>query len=533
VRGFEAILVLVLASTGLAVLGRRVSVPAPIMMVVGGVVAASIPGLQVVDIDPSLAFTIFVPPLLFRAAITTSLRGLRANLRSVTLLAVGLVMASAVAVAGAAHSFFGLAWAPAFVLGAILAPPDAVISISLARALRLSRRSITIIEGETLLNDTTAFILYRQAVAATVTGSFSLARAAPQFVLVGAGGAAIGYVVYRVIRWTRQHLRDPVLENVVFLLAPFVAYLPAEALHCSGVLSVVVAGILLRKSSPLVVSARTRIQANLSYDLVEFILDSLVFVLIGMQVGHILRDPAGPSLWAILRITSVITAVLVAVRFLWIYPGAYLPHLLSKRIRAREQLPPVAALTLLAWMGMRGGDSLVTALAVPMAVASGAPFPARELIVATTFAVILVTLLVQGLTLPPLVRLLKGPVDRSHETEEDLARREMAAAGEARILALEKEGVPKRVVERVRRGHTARTAFELDLAHGGDGPSHVESLQQKRAEEELLRARRAAVVRLRDEQVIDDEVLRHLEEELDLEEMRLALTLADKARAGG
>ncbi|TMB35997.1 MAG: hypothetical protein E6J62_08290 [Deltaproteobacteria bacterium] len=199
-RGFETILVLICASTGLAVLGRRVSIPVPIMLVFGGLVAALIPGVQVVEIDPALAFTIFVPPLLFRSAITTSLRGLRANLRSVTLLAVGLVIATALAVAAAAHHFFHLGWAPAFVLGAILAPPDAVIGISLARALRLSRRSITIIEGETLLNDTTAFILYRQAVASTVTGSFSLARAVPQFVIVGAGGAVVGYLVYRVVR---------------------------------------------------------------------------------------------------------------------------------------------------------------------------------------------------------------------------------------------------------------------------------------------------------------------------------------------
>jgi len=500
------------------------------MLVFGGLVAALIPGVQVVEIDPALAFTIFVPPLLFRSAITTSLRGLRANLRSVTLLAVGLVIATALAVAAAAHHFFHLGWAPAFVLGAILAPPDAVIGISLARALRLSRRSITIIEGETLLNDTTAFILYRQAVAATVTGSFSLARAVPQFVIVGAGGAVVGYLVYRVVRWTRQHLRDPVLENVVFLLTPFVAYLPAEALHCSGVLSVVVAGILLRRSSPLLVSARTRIQANLSYDLVEFILDSLVFVIIGTQVGHIFRDPAGPSSSALLRMTLVMTAVLVVVRFVWIYPGAYLPHFLSKRVRSTEQRPPLAALTLLAWMGMRGGDSLVTALAVPETVATGAPFPGRDLILAITFTVILSTLILQGLTLGPLVRFFKVPQDRSHESEENLARREMLAAGDARLLALEREGIPKQVVDRVRRRYVARSTFELTLAQGGDGAGHRESLQDKHAEEELLRARRRAVVRLRDEQVIDDEVLRHLEEELDLEEMRLALTLADNAR---
>ena len=531
--GFETILLLLLGSTGLAVIGKRVAIPAPIMMVIGGFLVALIPGLRGVEFDPDMTFAVFVPPLLFRASLTTSLRGLRANLRSVTLLAVGLVGASALAVAATAHVWLHLPWPAAFVLGAILSPPDAVVGISLARALRIPRRAISLIEGETLLNDTTAFVLYRQALAAAVTGSFSIAIAVPQFIIVGAGGAVVGYLVYRVIRWTRQHLNDPILENVVWLLVPFLAFLPAEALHVSGVLSVVVAGILLRQSSPLLVSARTRVQANEAFDLVEFMLNSLIFILIGLQVGRILRDPQGPPLGEMLRATALITAVLVVVRFLWMYPGALLPHLLSKRVRSSEARPPLAALTLLAWMGMRGGDSLVTALAVPHAVATGAPFPGRELIVATTFGVILSTLLLQGLTLRPLIRVLKLPVDRSHETEEKLARYEMAAAGEARLRALEGDGVPAEVVERLRRRHVRRSALEMNLADGERSPAHEASQQHQHAEEELLRARREAVVRLRNEQVIDDEVLRHLERELDLEEMRLALTAGDSAEREG
>jgi CPA1 family monovalent cation:H+ antiporter len=510
------------------VLGRRISLPAPIMIVLGGVIIPLIPGLPRIEIDPDLAFTIFVPPLLFRTALTTSLRGLRANLRPIALLAVGLVLATTFAVAAAAHRFIGLPWGPSFVLGAILSPSDAVLSIAVARTLRLPRRAISIIEGETLLNDTTAFIVYRRAVAAVVTGGFSLALAVPQFLLVGAGGAVVGFIVYRAVRWVRQHLRDPVLENVVFLLVPFAAYLPAEALHVSGVLSVVVSGVLLRQSSPLLVGARTRIQANLSYDLVEFMLNSLVFVLIGVEVGRILRDPAGPPLRLLLGSTALVTAAVIAVRFVWIYPGALLPFL-SRRVRSRETRPALGGLVLLGWMGLRGGDSLVTALAVPHTVASGAPFPNRELIIAVAFGVIVATMLVQGLTLAPVSRVLRLPVDRSHEKEEDLARREMVAAGDARLQALESTGLPPQVARRVRAGHAHRSALELALAGDSRTANRADFLEQKRAEEEILRARRAAVVRLRNEQVIDDEVLRHLEQELDLEEMRLALSLGDNA----
>jgi CPA1 family monovalent cation:H+ antiporter len=525
---FETILVLLFASAGLAVLGRRISLPPPLMIVIGGVIIALIPGLPRVEIDPDLAFTIFVPPLLFRAALTTSMRELRANVRPIALLAVGLVIATTIGVAAVVHRFIGMSWGPAFVLGAILSPSDAVVSISLARMLRVPRRALTIVEGETLLNDTTAFIVYRRAVAATVTGTFSLALAVPQFLVVAAGGAVMGFLVYRSVRWIRQHLHDYVLENVVFLLAPFLAYLPAEALHVSGVFSVVVAGLFLRRSSPLLVGARTRIQANLSYDLVEFMLNSLVFVLIGMQVGRILRDPAGPPLSMLLRSTAIITATVIAVRFVWTYPGAFLPYL-SKHIRSREKMPTVAGVALLSWMGMRGGDSLVTALAVPHTVGSGAPFPNRELIIAVSFGVIVATMLAQGLTLAPLIRLLRLPVDRSHEKEEDLARREMIAAGDARLESLERDGLPPHIAQRVRAGHTHRSALDLALAGAAGRANRGDYLVQKRAEEELLKARREAVVRLRNEQVIDDEVLRHLEQELDLEEMRLALSLRHSA----
>jgi CPA1 family monovalent cation:H+ antiporter len=268
------------------------------------------------------------------------------------------------------------------------------------------------------------------------------------------------------------------------------------------------------------------------YDLVEFILNSLVFVLIGLEVGRILRDPRGPPLRELLLSTALITGVLIAARFAWMFAGALLPRVLGSRVVASERAPRLATVTVLAWMGMRGGDSLVTALAVPRAVASGAPFPGRELIVAVTFSVILATLLLQGLTLKPLIGLFRVPADRTHENEENFARRQMAEAGDERLDALEREGVPVATVERVRKRHKHRSALELRLTDG-ENADHAESLADKRAEEELLRARREAVVKLRNEQVIDDEVLRHLERELDLEEMRLSLSVGHAAAIDG
>jgi Na+/H+ antiporter len=521
---FETILGLLLASTALAVAGKKLKLPIPIVMVIGGLAIALVPGLHAVEFDPDLTFAIFVPPLLFRASITTSLRGLRENLRSVSLLAVGLVAATVVVVGAVAHQWLGLPWAPAFVLGAILAPPDAIVGISLARALKAPRTVISIIEGETLLNDTTAFVLYRRAVAAVVTGSFSLIVAGPEFLLTALGGIGIGYVVYRVVRWARNALHDPTLENVIWLLVPFLAYLPAEAVGASGVLSVVVAGLLLRQSSPLMVSPQTRLQANHAYDLVEFMLNSLIFVLIGLEVGQILRAPQAPPLLLIARSAGIVSVALIALRVVWMYPGAFLPAMISKRIREREGMPSFKAVTLLAWMGVRGGDSLVTALALPLTIANRHPFPHRELIISTTFGVILATLLVQGLTLRPLIKLLKLPEDHTHEAEEALARREMVAAGDARLATLCAQGkIPQAIVDRVQRAHVQRSELEMDLADPAHAHKYAEL--QKEAEKELLRTRRHAVVRLRNEDVIDDEVLRHLERELDLEEMRLEITV--------
>jgi monovalent cation/hydrogen antiporter len=520
VRGFETLLALLLASALLAALARKVHLPAPIVMVFGGVAAAFLPGVQDVQLNPDVAFAIFVPPLLFRAAVTTSVRQIRDHLRSVTLLAVGLVVATMVAVAATAHAAIpGVAWAPAFVLGAIVSPPDAVISIALVRALKAPRTVVALVEGEGLFNDTTAFVIYAQAVQAVTSGRFSIVRSVPQFFLVGLGGAAIGFAVYLVVSRTRRIWQDPVLLNIVWLLVPFAAFLPAEAVGASGVLAVVVAGVLLHRKSSLAITAEARMQATGVYDIVEFVLNSLLFILIGMEVGAILRDPGAPLLGELLRTTAIVTAAVVLVRVAWMFPGAYLPRLFPG-VRKREAMPRLGGVALLSWMGIRGGDSLVTALALPRTTNTGLPFPNRELIVTSTFGVIVATMLLQGLTLGPLIKLLRLPADRSIDAELRLARREMAASADAWLERAATERVaPAAILERVRRHYVRKEQLELDLEGGDEARAGAEAYRE--VEQGVITARRRAAVSLRDRGVIDDEVLSRVERELDLEELRV------------
>jgi CPA1 family monovalent cation:H+ antiporter len=520
VKGFETLLGLLLVSALLAALARRLRVPVPIVMVFGGIAAAFAPLVQDVSIDPDVAFAIFVPPLLFRAALTTSVREVRDHLRSVAMLAVGLVLATTVMVAAVAHyAIPGIAWPAAFVLGAVVSPPDAVVSIALVRALKVHRTIVSLIEGEGLLNDTTAFVVFGQAVRAAMTGKFSLARAVPEFFLVGLGGVAVGLVVYFIVSRMRGILKDPVVLNVMWLLTPFAAFLPAERIGASGVLAVVVAGVLLQRWSALAVAPKTRILAQGVYDVLEFILNSLMFILIGMQVGAILRDPNAPPLPELLRATAIVTAAVVLSRFVWMYPSAYLPRI-SARVRKREGVPRMRNVALVAWMGIRGGDSLVTALALPRITAAGAPFPSRELIVATTFGVILATMLLQGLTLAPLIKLIGLPVDHSLDAELTLARRHMVAAGDAWLERVAKgDRVSPKLLERVRGHYLRKAQLEFDLEGEGENRTIAETYRE--LEQGLLAERRRAAVSLRNERVIDDQVLRHLERELDLEELRI------------
>ncbi len=552
--GLQFVLACLVVTTVLAPVARRLDIPFPIILVLGGLGLAFIPGLPRVEFDPDVAFLIFVPPLLYWASLNTSVRELRRNLRAVSLLAVGLVLVTLVAVAAAAHAVVhGLPWPAAFVLGTIVAPPDAAVATSVARRLGVPRRVLSVLEGETLLNDTTAFVSYRMAVGAVVTGTFSLSEAALRFVLVGAGGVAVGLAVAWAIAHLRRLSDNASVGNAISLLTPFAAYLPAEHLGASGVLAVVTAGLALGRVAPSDLSPRTRIQTQGVWHMLDFLLGGLIFILIGLELGRVARTVLhhgdARAAWQ----TLAISAVVILVRIAWVFATSYVSTSVSHALDGRPPDAPAGptpgptagptagptpgptpgatqrsgswrTLTLVAWTGMRGGDSLVTALALPRVTARGVAFPGRDTILVVSFGVILVTLVVQGLTLRPLVRWLRIPADPTDERETTQALRRAAERALAKLDEIcARERLPGPVTDALRAqltGHTAQDIAELSRATN-DRYRHVER--------EVLDARRAEVIRLRDEGAIDDQVLRALQWDLDLEALRIEGVTDDDA----
>jgi len=542
----EAILLLLAAVAVLATLADRIQVPYPILLVLGGLVLGFVPGLPKVELEPDVVFLLFLPPLLYVSAIFTSWRDFRANLRAISLLAVGLVLMTACVVAVVAHWAIGLPWAAAFVLGAIVSPTDAIAATSIAQRLGVPRRIVTILEGESLINDATGIVAYRIAVAVVVAGSFSLLDAGVQFVVGAAGGVAVGLAVGWAILWTRQHISEsPSVQNTISLLSPFAAYLVAEELptylweglhaqfgfpgelHFSGVLSVVAAGLYLGRRGPYYISPAVRLQGYAFWELVTFLLNGLVFALIGLQLGGIieqLSDDRYTVAQLVLYAALVSLAVIIA-RFLWVFPATYIPRWLSRRVRERDPYPSPRNVTVVSWTGMRGVISLAAALALPLTIETGAPFPGRDLILFLTFCVILATLVVQGLTLPTLIRALGLEDDGSAEREEVIGRIKVAGAALERIEELvEEEWVREDTAERVRGMYNYRRNRFVARFDGEDGDGIEErSAAYQRLMHDLLRAQRTELIRLRNEGKIGDEVLHRIERDLDLEETRLEI----------
>src|SRR5688572_1488244 len=403
----ETIIGLLLAVAVIAWVAARVKVPYPILLVVGGLGLSFIPGLPHVRLDPHLVFVLFLPPLLYYAGLLTSWRDFRANIRPISLLATGLVLFTTCLVAAAAHFVIGMDWAPAFVLGAIVSPPDAVAATAITERLRVPRRVSVILEGESLVNDATALVAYRFAVAAIVTGAFSLGQASARFVLVVVGGVLVGLLAAMLVAWVRPRLKDSAVEGMLSLLTPYVAYLPAEWLGVSGVLAVVTAGIYISRRLGHITTPRVRLRAFATWETIIFLLNGLVFVLIGLQLAELRRAIPEEGWLTRIRYAAIIGGVAIAVRILWVFPAAWLSRRLPQKVRDPLPPPPREQVFLVAWTGMRGVVSLAAALALPEFTASGAPFPHRELIIIVTFGVILITLVGQGLTLPPLIRYLK------------------------------------------------------------------------------------------------------------------------------
>ncbi|MFL5488241.1 MAG: Na+/H+ antiporter [Gemmatimonadaceae bacterium] len=522
-RGFEVILGLIFVATLLQPLARRLDVPLAIAQVFGGVLLSALPFFPTVPFDPELTFVLFVPPLLYRAASTSSLRDTRKNARPILLLAVALVLVTIAAVAAVAHAIAPqIPWTAAFVLGAIVAPSDADVTTSIVRRLGLPPRLVTVLEGETLLNDTTAFVSYRMAVAAAAVGSFSIGWAASTFLIATVVGLAVGLAVGWVFRVLRQYVTDAVAVSTLSLATPFAAYLLAESVRGSGVLAVVAAGALASRTPLRSTSARTRVRSNVVWDTATFTVGALVFTLIGLQVGRLIPEFLRMDALSFIFAVALISVVVVATRVMYIFPAAYLPRLLSPSLRARDPIPPWRALVVLGWAGLRGGDTLVMALAVPIQTASGAPFPARDMIVSIAFGVILATLLGQGFTLRPLIKRFNLPRGDVVETEERRAREE---AEQAAMQALEEIGgqghIPANALVQMRAAISQRTRLDLDdTEHAGGHTGLTLEDAIRDAEQQVRDASRDAVARLRDDEVIGDAAFLRVLSDLDLDEVR-------------
>jgi CPA1 family monovalent cation:H+ antiporter len=518
----EIVILLLAVVLALTTVAHKILIPYPILLVIGGLILGVLPGLPTVTLSPDLVFLVFLPPILWAAAYFTSLREFRQNLQPISLLAVGLVLVTTAAVAAVAHAVLpGIGWAEAIALGAIISPPDAVSATAIGKRLRIPRRVVTILEGESLVNDATALVLYRVAVGAAVTGTFTVGGAILEFVLAAVVGVAIGIGVGMLTRWALCATSDGLIQIGITLLAPYIAWVLGESVHASAVLACVAGGLHLRQSFSSAVAPATRIQARAVWDLLIFILNGVIFILIGLQLGALRAAMPSGSFGPVLLAGVVLSLVAIVVRLLWVPLAATLPRWLSAALRTRDPMPPWSHIFLTSWTGMRGIVTLAAALALPLTTATGVPFPFRAEIIVISFVVILATLVVQGLTLPPLIRFLRVEAGRGLEDEERLAREHAATAALTRLDQLVGEDwLRVEHVERLRvqYGRQVERFAGSAVVNGDASRESTEAFQRLR--HETLTAERMALIGLRNDGTISDDVLHHLEHELDVEALR-------------
>jgi CPA1 family monovalent cation:H+ antiporter len=513
---------LLVAIATLAVLAGIIRVPYPVTLVAGGAVIGFLPGVPDVELDPDLVLLIFLPPLLYGAAFFTSVRDLRRNAKPIALLSIPLVGVTMAAVAVVAHEVVGLGWGPAFVLGAIVSPTDAVAPAEIMRRIGAPRRLITIVEGENLTNDWTALVLYSFAISAVVTGDFSFVEAVPKFVLTGVGGVAIGLVAGRVIREVRARIDDPPTEITISILSGYAAYLPAEELGLSGVIAAVTVGLYMGWHTPQLTTPVMRLQGVALWEILTFLLNAVLFLLVGLQLPNVIDHLSGHTGGELIGWGVIVSAVVVAVRLLWMF---LIPRAVAMSDGGATDGPrhaPVAERLVLGWAGMRGSVSLAAALAIPISIDAGGSFPDRSLIVFLTFAVILATLVGQGLTLGPLIRRLSLCDDGAEEREERIARQRVAEAGIGRLDGLgEPDWIGPDSIQRARNLLDYRRRRFSALVDG-DGDGYEERADAwRRLMYDVYDAQRTELVALRNRGDISDEVRRKIERDLDLEESRL------------
>ncbi|WP_393078365.1 Na+/H+ antiporter [Streptomyces sp. LN704] len=518
------LLLLVAGSAAVAGAARRTPVPAPLLLVAAGLVVAYVPGVPGYELDPEVVLPLLLPPLLYTAATDSSYLDLRAHLRPIALLSVGYVLFATLAVGWVTYLIVpGLPLPAALVFGAVVAPPDAVAATAVARRVGLPSNITTILQGESLVNDATAITAYKVALAAAVGEGATWSGGIREFLLAAVGGVVVGLVLMMPIHWLRTHLNEALLQNTLSLLIPFVAYGIAEQVHASGVLAVVVVALYLGHRA-WEVDFATRLQEEAVWKMVAFVLESAVFALIGLQLPVVLKG-LGPyegvsAAWY----AVVVFLVVVAARFVWVYPATFLPRILSSRIRGREENPTWKGPFVIGWAGMRGVVSLAIAFSIPLTVDGGERFPERNLLLFLTFTTVIATLVVQGLTLPPLIRLLKLPGrDTQAETlAEANAQAQASRAAEQRLddlLADERNALPPPLADRLRSVLERRRNAVWERL-GAVNPVTGETADDtyRRLSRKMISAEREVFVRLRDHRYIDDEMLRTLLRRLDLEE---------------
>jgi monovalent cation/hydrogen antiporter len=522
---FQIFLILLAVLAGTALLARRINAAPAILLLLAGIVLAFVPGMPSLELPPEVVLLLVLPPLIYSASVAMSWREFKFNLRVISLLAVGGVIFTAFAVATATHYLIGLPWPVGFLLGAIVAPPDVVAPLAIARKLGLPRRILVVLEGEGLANDATALILYRFAVVAISTGMFSLPKAAGTFVVIVVAemlfGAAVGWLSLRM----RHRTRDPQVEITLSLITPYVAYWIPEHFGGSGVIATVTCGLYMSWNGPLLISAATRLQGVFFWDLVIFLIEGLLFLLTGFHLRSLLEKSKAFPLGEIASAIGLVVVIVVIARFAWVYPATYLPRALSKRLRERDPYPSWRTVFVIAFTGVRGAVSLAAALALPYALANGEAFPHRDLILFVTFGVILITLIGTGLGLPPLVRWLGVASDgrdehiAEHESEIAARREALAKALESLDAMTDDRELSDEVVKLLRARHEIRSN---QLPDSLDPDRHDVSATGTALTRELIAAERKFIHALLRDGKITDETRRRIERDLDLEEAGLS-----------
>jgi CPA1 family monovalent cation:H+ antiporter len=521
----QVLIFLLVVIAAVAFAEARLKVPSAILLVLTGVILGLVPGLPVVELAPELVLLLVLPPLIYSSAVAMSWREFRFNLRPISLLALGCVAFTTVATAAAAHFALGLPWPVGFVLGAIVSPPDAVAPLSVARRMQLPRRILFVLEGEGLANDATALVLYRFAVAAVSAGIFSLGDAAAAFAAIVAGEVVWGLTVGWLMLRLRRRVGDPRIEITLSIITPFLAYWPPEHLGGSGVLATVVAGLYISWNGLQLISAATRLQGIFFWDFLIYLVEGMVFLTTGLQAHTLIVRIGQYRLLDLVMSASVISAVVIVARFVWVFPAVYVPRLIP-RIRRRDPAPPWQQAFVLAFTGVRGIVSLAAALAIPFATEAGMPFPGRDLILFLTFSVILVTLVGQGLMLPTVIRVLglahAGRREREADKAEECdARRQAAIAALNRLNELAASGTfsedilgPIRIRQRHRLEH---------IEHGNELDERNRNFRDLHDEIEflLIATERRHINEQYRRGVLTDVSRRRIERELDLREAQL------------